>query len=401
MTRRWYDVLKTVLVSYTTPPIVEITTPEDHTVHKVGHAISLSARASDREETVERVEFFANCKKIGEDLTSPYEINWIPSNTGGYTLSAEATDGTGARGGSQPLYVDVAEVVTGKITREYWDNVQGSSVSSIPVTTAPKSVTELSSFATPTNVADSYGQRVRGYLTAPVTGEYTFWIASDDYSELWLSTSTDPADKVKLAYVNGWTKSQEWSKYRTQQSVKVKLEVGQRYYIEALHLENSGSDNLAVGWQLPDGSMERPIPGPRLTPYEKGTTPPPAVIYNLSVDVVGIGSITPEKGTFLEGEVVTLKAAPAMGYKFSGWSGDAFGANNPQSIVMHKNMNVTATFTRVEETDSLVSSVTSNTGKRYALAELTVGTKVYTDRTYQATSVPAFLSGARFVPDPE
>jgi hypothetical protein len=47
------------------------------------------------------------------------------------------------------------------------------------------------------------------------------------------------------------------------------LEAGKRYAIEALHKEGGGNDNLAVGWQLPDGTQERPIPGNRLAPPEK------------------------------------------------------------------------------------------------------------------------------------
>ena len=35
--------------------------------------------------------------------------------------------------------------------------------------------------------ADNYGTRMRWYITAPATGNYTFWIAGDDNSELWLS----------------------------------------------------------------------------------------------------------------------------------------------------------------------------------------------------------------------
>jgi hypothetical protein len=44
------------------------------------------------------------------------------------------------------------------------------------------------------------------------------------------------------------------------------LTAGTKYYIEALHKEGIESDHLAVGWQLPNGSFERPIPGIRLIP---------------------------------------------------------------------------------------------------------------------------------------
>src|SRR5690606_17001039 len=50
-------------------------------------------------------------------------------------------------------------------------------------------------------------------------------------------------------------------------SSPVNLVQGQRYYIEALHKEGVGSDHMAVGWQLPDGTQERPIAGSRLSPF--------------------------------------------------------------------------------------------------------------------------------------
>ncbi len=43
--------------------------------------------------------------------------------------------------------------------------------------------------------ADNMGQRVRGYVYPPVTGQYRFWIAGDDESRLILGTSRDPADR--------------------------------------------------------------------------------------------------------------------------------------------------------------------------------------------------------------
>ena len=85
-----------------------------------------------------------------------------------------------------PFSVDVS---SGLISREVWTGISGKSVANIPVGTAPNTTDTLPSFEAPTNWADNYGTRLRGYITAPVTGSYTFWIASDDKSELWLSTT--------------------------------------------------------------------------------------------------------------------------------------------------------------------------------------------------------------------
>jgi len=159
-------------------------------------------------------------------------------------------------------------VGSGKISSEFWANVKGTGVAAVPVASAPTGTGELSLFEAPAQQGYNYGQRIRGYVTAPVSGQYTFWIAGDDAAELYLSTSEDPADKQRIAHLSGWTYSRQWGKHGSQQSAKVTLEAGKRYYIEALHQQAWGGDNIAVGWQLPNGTLERPIAGSRLSPYE-------------------------------------------------------------------------------------------------------------------------------------
>ena len=159
----------------------------------------------------------------------------------------------------------------GTILREWWTGVTGTLVSNLTSQAAYPFAPSGSSLPTiaeaPVNWADTYGTRLRGYVTAPTTGSYRFWIASDDSSELWVSTSDNPTARVKVASVSGYTSSQQWTKYPSQQSVAITLTAGVRYYLEALHKEGGGGDNLAVGWTLPSGAQERPIPGTRLTPW--------------------------------------------------------------------------------------------------------------------------------------
>ena len=173
---------------------------------------------------------------------------------------------------------------SGTISRDYWANITGTSVSNIPINTAPTSTSQLSVFEAPQNLADNYGQRIRGYICPPLTGNYIFWISSDDNSELWLSTDDNPANKIKIASVTGWTSSREWTKYPTQQSAPISLIAGQKYYIEALHKEGSQGDNCAVGWQLPNGALERPIIGSRLSPFITSSINPPLVSITSPTD---------------------------------------------------------------------------------------------------------------------
>ena len=107
-----------------------------------------------------------------------------------------------------------------------------------------------------------------------MTGSYTFWIASDDQSELWLSTDDNPLFKVRIASVPNWTDSREWNKFPSQKSAAITLTAGQRYYVEALQKEGGGGDNLAVGWAKPGESTSAPsevIPGSVLSPFSGGS----------------------------------------------------------------------------------------------------------------------------------
>jgi len=168
------------------------------------------------------------------------------------------------------------------LTREVWTGISGSTVANLTghpnFAKAPNSTSVLTSAQAPSNVGDSYGQRLRGYLVPPTSGSYTFWIASDDSSELWLSTDDQPANKRRIASVSGYAGPQEWTKQGSQQSAAVTLQAGKRYYIEVLHKEGSGSDHLAVAWQT-SGISRQVIPGSALQPWGSssgGSQPAPS-----------------------------------------------------------------------------------------------------------------------------
>ena len=130
---------------------------------------------------------------------------------------------------------------------------------------------DSSSFEAPVNWADNYGTRMHGYLFIHTSGTYTFTIAGDDQSELWLGTNTDPASMQKIAYVDGWTNYIEWDKYESQRSAGISLIAGQKYYIQVLQKEAYGRDSLSVAWEG-SGISFQVIPGSVLNPYTNGAT---------------------------------------------------------------------------------------------------------------------------------
>jgi photosystem II stability/assembly factor-like uncharacterized protein len=261
-------------------PVVTITSPSNGQSFTAPLNISITANASDSDGSIAKVEFYQGSTKLGEDLTSPYSFSWNNPSSGSYALTAKAFDNGGAFSSSAIVNITVTGGVctaSGTILREQWNNIPGMAVSAIPVTTSPSSTSQLSLFEGPENMGDNYGSRIRGYVCAPATGNYIFWIASNDQSELWLSTDDNPANKKKIAFISSYTNSREWTKMASQKSVAINLTAGKRYYIEALQKEELRSDHLAVGWQLPNGTLERPIPGNRLSPFGGSTNIPPAV----------------------------------------------------------------------------------------------------------------------------
>jgi PA14 domain len=146
---------------------------------------------------------------------------------------------------------------TGALTREVWTGITGDRLAAIPTGSAPTSTDTLTSFEAPSNWSNNYGTRLRGYIMAPATGSYRFWIASDNTSELWLSTSSNPANKQRIARVIGRTNPRQWTKESNQRPAAISLVQGQIYYVEALHKEGTSNDNLAVGWAKPGNRRQR------------------------------------------------------------------------------------------------------------------------------------------------
>jgi len=120
------------------------------------------------------------------------------------------------------------------------------------------------------NVMDNYGVQMIGFLHPPATGDYQFAIASDDNSQLWLSTDANPANRVLIAKESGWQPLRKYQPVGDEAtSVFISLEAGKAYYIEALMNEGGGGDNLAVAWTTGDAIVPDalPISGEYLSPW--------------------------------------------------------------------------------------------------------------------------------------
>lgn len=163
---------------------------------------------------------------------------------------------------------------SGVASLELWTGIPGQNVDELrnnpKFQGAPQSRAELSQLEYERRGND-YGGRVRGLLVPPISGNYVFWISSDDSSEFWISPTDNPRDKVKVASVSGFVPRGNWTQSPSQKSQSITLKGKMAYYFEILHKQGGGEDYVSVGWQLPDGTMERPIPSSRINPYDDRT----------------------------------------------------------------------------------------------------------------------------------
>ncbi|MBK7513901.1 MAG: carboxypeptidase regulatory-like domain-containing protein [Chloracidobacterium sp.] len=83
-----------------------------------------------------------------------------------------------------------------------------------------------------------------------------------------------------------------------------------------------------------------------------------ALTYSLTANTSGSGTVTknPDLAAYSSGSNVELTATPAIGWTFSGWSGDASGVTNPLNVTMSSNKSITANFTIV------VNTITASAG---------------------------------------
>ncbi|MCB1278622.1 DUF1800 family protein [Prosthecobacter sp.] len=270
-----------------------------------------------------------------------------PANAAGdYQILLTITDANGTSASLINLHVEDAG---GKVVREQWDGVAGTSVAAIPTGNVPSSTSELSTLEGPTDAGDDYGARIRGYITAPTTGNYYFWIAASNSAELWISNDDDPINAFKRASVTtGNATPQTWSAEPGQKSPWLALEQGKRYYIEILHKAGTGvGDNLAVGWSKPGENESAPVeivPGYALSPYippasgsSPGTLYVATMLSQSGAVTNGVGSATFRLSEDESYAIVT--------YTYSGLSGvltdwhvhnDAF-LTHPSSIMYDPN----------------------------------------------------------------
>ena len=141
---------------------------------------------------------------------------------------------------------------------------------------SPDQVRYLSSFNTldaqPPVALDDFGGRIEGFLTPQQSGEYEFFLRSDDGSELWLSTDDNEANGQIIAEeFDCCDQFMEPDSGDPTTSFPIALTAGKRYFIMVNYKDGTGGDFAQVAWRKLDDSTPaaalKPIPAAYLSSF--------------------------------------------------------------------------------------------------------------------------------------
>ncbi|WP_395745181.1 Ig-like domain-containing protein [Prosthecobacter sp.] len=262
-----WSVSRIIQVTNATLPVV--TNPGQQSVTR-NSAVSLQINASASSGTL---SYTASGLPAGLSLNSATGLisGTVTASPGTYRSTILVSAAGQVSSVSFNWIVILPNLGSGQLMREYWTSLPGATVASLTSSRLypanPNGRDLLAAFDAPQNWDDNTGQRLRGFLYVPVTGQYQFFISSDDESSLRLSTDANPANAVEIASQAGWTPPATWTWYPSQTSALITLQAGKRYYIEALMKDGNGDDHLSVGWMKPGDTAVSIIAGTYLSPY--------------------------------------------------------------------------------------------------------------------------------------
>lgn len=87
-------------------PTVSIDSPNSKEIVTAGYDLNIRAKASDKDGSIVKVEFFQGVTSLGVDSVLPYSVTWPQITAGEYMLSVQATDNDGHTVTSPLVYIE-------------------------------------------------------------------------------------------------------------------------------------------------------------------------------------------------------------------------------------------------------------------------------------------------------
>ncbi|MDQ8187298.1 DUF1800 family protein [Pelagicoccus sp. SDUM812002] len=267
---------------------------EDQSIRWPLASVELFARVYDQKDGPETLDYQWSSSDERVAFSTPSDVSSQASfpEPGNYTISLTASDGENFA--TDSLSVTVAPAYfdnIGSITREVWLDLPGSQlddlISDERFPDSPDIVDTIDVFDLPRHWADYYGTRVRGFLIAPNTGDYQFYVSADDYARVSINTNSQSFDGLKqIINSQGYSDYLRWDRREDQASAPIRLNAGQAYPIELLHREKNGGDHAALAWKRPGSDEIEVITGRYLSPANEAEPASKNLIVVAPIDII-------------------------------------------------------------------------------------------------------------------
>ena len=197
--------------------------------------------------------------------TSTGVISGTPTTAGTYNVAVHATN-VAASTVTGASIVNFTIFPTGSISREIL-TATGPKVSDIVIPAGNPMHDSISTVDDDVDYPTNTGERLRGFIVPPKTGNYYFWLAANNAADLYISNDGEYVNKVKRASVTASTGKYTWSTQASQRSQWLNLTAGQTYYFEVLHNTGADADDyVEMGWCQDDiGTVPAVIGAPNAT----------------------------------------------------------------------------------------------------------------------------------------
>jgi Peptidase M60, enhancin and enhancin-like/N-terminal domain of M60-like peptidases/PA14 domain len=161
--------------------------------------------------------------------------------------------------GARPIDAGIGN---GQLVRDVWTGLVGTSLDSLtgspnyPANPSSSTVITAGGLEGPRNGGNNFGERLRGYVYPPVTGEYRFWLSGDDAVRFSLNTQGESDESVNITPLITLSTSSGYRAFddhvvSVQQSVSVTLQAGHAYSFEVLHKQGGGESHVSLAWTVP------------------------------------------------------------------------------------------------------------------------------------------------------
>jgi len=234
-----------------------------------------AAKALSGGEFAPNYQWYSNNVVVAGATSSTLNYPFMPASANGaqyYSVATGIMNGLSSTSSIVTLQVVAGVTESGWVQVEWW---YGGSKTALEAGTLGISTNIITSprFEADTTGSSggNYANRISTLFYPPTSGNYVFFISSDDQGDLFVSTDATPQNKRMVAQETGWSNARQWAaaggggsttaQKRSDQwspdngattpfAAGIPMTAGQPYYIEMDHQDTGGGENAGATYKL-------------------------------------------------------------------------------------------------------------------------------------------------------